>query len=304
KKGRGGGGGGGGGGGAENAAASAVAPEVVAAGSPEPKQADGAAATTAVLKVDMHCEGCAKKIRKSIKGFEGVEGVKVDVGSGRLTVVGRMDPRKLRERVETKTKKKVELVSPSNPPKKENNEASSAPNANKPSINSNNRCSPKPDPKSASEKPGDKNTAKDKLPVVGTVVMKIPLHCDGCVHRIRKTILKIKGVEQVLINREKDHVTVKGTMDVKALPEAAKAKLKRPVEVVAPKKDEAAAREKSEKKDERKEEKAAVATAEAIAAMMAEANGMDRCRGCGYTVELVYAPQLFSDENPNACSLM
>lgn len=108
-----------------------------------------------------------------------------------------------------------------------------------------------------------------------------------------------------MIDREKDHVTVKGTMDVKALPEVAKAKLKRSVEVVAPKnKDEAAARAKSEKKDERKDEKAAVATAEAIAAMMAEANGTDRYRGCGYTVELVYAPQLFSDENPNACSLM
>lgn len=48
----------------------------------------------------------------------GVENVKADSGNNKLTVTGKMDPFWLRERVECKTKKKVELISPQ--PKKEN----------------------------------------------------------------------------------------------------------------------------------------------------------------------------------------
>ena len=35
-----------------------------------------------------------------------------DIGNGQITVVGKMDPAKLRERVEKKTLKKVEVVTP------------------------------------------------------------------------------------------------------------------------------------------------------------------------------------------------
>lgn len=38
--------------------------------------------------------------------------VKPELESSKLTVVGKMDPWKLRDRVEAKTKKKVDLVSP------------------------------------------------------------------------------------------------------------------------------------------------------------------------------------------------
>lgn len=48
---------------------------------------------------------------------EGVEDVKADCGSNKLTVKGKVDPTWLREKVEQKTKKKVELLSPL--PKKE-----------------------------------------------------------------------------------------------------------------------------------------------------------------------------------------
>lgn len=48
---------------------------------------------------------------------EGVEKVKADCAANKLTVTGNADPAWLRERVEYKTKKKVELVSPQ--PKKD-----------------------------------------------------------------------------------------------------------------------------------------------------------------------------------------
>lgn len=45
--------------------------------------------------------------------------MKVDYNTNKVTVVGNVDPIKLREKIEQKTKKKVELISPS--PKKDKN---------------------------------------------------------------------------------------------------------------------------------------------------------------------------------------
>jgi hypothetical protein len=42
----------------------------------------------------------------------GIEGVKLDRGANRVTVVGTMDPWKLQDRMQKKTKKKVEVISP------------------------------------------------------------------------------------------------------------------------------------------------------------------------------------------------
>lgn len=50
-------------------------------------------------------------------GFEGVGDVKADCATSKLTVNGKVDPAALREKLEQKIKKKVELVSPQ--PKKD-----------------------------------------------------------------------------------------------------------------------------------------------------------------------------------------
>ncbi|KAL1208644.1 Heavy metal-associated isoprenylated plant protein 3 [Cardamine amara subsp. amara] len=76
---------------------------------------------TVVLKVDMHCEGCASRIVKCVRSFQGVETVKSESATGKLTVTGALDPAKLREKLEEKTKKKVDLVSPQPKKEKENN---------------------------------------------------------------------------------------------------------------------------------------------------------------------------------------
>lgn len=47
----------------------------------------------------------------------------------------------------------------------------------------------------------------------------------------------IVGVKEMALDKEKELVTVKGTMDAKALAESLKERLKRPVEVVPPKKE-------------------------------------------------------------------
>ncbi|KAF5737530.1 putative Heavy metal transport/detoxification superfamily protein [Tripterygium wilfordii] len=192
-----------------------------AAAAPAPAPAEKKDDDKVVLKIDMHCEGCARKIKRAVKHMDGVEDVKADTGANKLTVTGKVDPTKIKERLEEKTKKKVDIISPQ--PKKD--------------------AAPKPAEKSES-KPAEKKAEEKKPPKESTVVLKIRLHCDGCIKKIKKTIVKIQGVDSVSVDNSKDLVTVKGTMDVNALVSYLKEKLKRPVEVVPAKKDDGAAEKK------------------------------------------------------------
>ncbi|KAG6486972.1 heavy metal-associated isoprenylated plant protein 3-like [Zingiber officinale] len=292
----------------------------------KPEKNDGGSITV-VLKVDMHCEGCSKKVIKSVRGVQGVEAVMADAGIGKLTVVGKLDPWKLRDHVEAKSHKKVDLISPTNFPK-------NADKARKPSA----------------AKQTDEKKHQEKL-VVTMATLKIRLHCEGCIRRIRKTILKIKGVESVVFDTQTDQVIVKGTMDAKALPEKLKTKMKRDVVVVQPKKEsgggnkkeKGGAGEEEEKKKKEKEggegekkkkkdngegekknkdggeekkkggkgggggagEKKEEETVKAATVGAAPAgHAMEYYGEYGYRFEMVHAPQLFSDENPNSCSVM
>ncbi|KAL8149920.1 hypothetical protein AgCh_006795 [Apium graveolens] len=182
---------------------------------------------TVVLKIDLHCEGCAKKVRRSVKNFEGVEKVKTDSANNKITVTGTVEPEKLREKVEYKTKKKVELVSPQ--PKKDEKKANAKPEK---------KADDKPE-KKTEDKPEKKVEEKvEKKPKeVSSVVLKIRLHCDGCIHKIKKIISKTDGVDNVIVDSKNDLVTVKGTMNVNELVPYLKEKLKRSVEIVPAKKE-------------------------------------------------------------------
>ncbi|CAL9757864.1 unnamed protein product [Musa acuminata subsp. burmannicoides] len=280
--------------------------------------------TPVEVKLDMHCEGCALKVRKLVKGLEGVEGVSVDAAHNKLKVVGKVDPWKLKEFLEVKTKKKVDFIFPKDPPKKAKDHGGDA-KKNKDADDKG---------KDAKKSSDDK---KPKPPAVSTVVLKIRLHCDGCIQRIKRRIHKIKGVEEVTVDAAKDLVTVKGTMDVKNLAAVLKDKLRRAVEIVPPKKDDGGGEKKEKEKggdgggekkekggetgekkkaggggEEKKDDgKAAAAAATATTTTTTtEANKMEyyapypAYSGYGYRMEMVHAPQMFSDENPNACSIM
>ncbi|XP_010541313.1 PREDICTED: heavy metal-associated isoprenylated plant protein 3-like [Tarenaya hassleriana] len=262
--------------------------------------------SSVVLKVDMHCEGCASRIVKCVRGFEGVETVKSEAAEGKLTVTGTVDPAKLREKLQAKTKKKVELISPL--PKKDKENAK----------DNTNNSSGEEDKKSA-KKPDDKKSDNDKKPQekdppVTTAVLKLNFHCHGCIGKIQKTLTKAKGVNAVTMDKDKQLVTVKGTMDVKKLSETLSEKLRRPVEVIPP-----ANKEKDNENDAgggkkkkggggggqpngggdgggKKEEGAN--KMEYVAAQPGSGFGYYQ-----YPVQ-AHAPQFFSDENPNACAVM
>ncbi|XP_057984081.1 heavy metal-associated isoprenylated plant protein 6 [Malania oleifera] len=300
----------------------------------------GDGALPVVLKIDMHCEGCAKKVKRFVKNnIEGVVEVKADCNSNKLTVVGKVDPTKVQEKVAEKTKKKVELLSP--PPKKDAGSGGDK----------------KPEEKKAEEKKADDK--KPKEPPVSTVVLKIKLHCDGCIHKIKRVISKVKGVQEVTVDPQKDLVMVKGTMDVKSLTPYLSDRLRRNVDVVPPKKDDGGggdkkAKDGGDKKDQKEggggekekkgdgggdKKKEAGGDGDGDGGKMEtskmehygypydEGHVYDPGYGHayyqvqqayyppppplyqhpqGYPVPYVHpdAPQMFSDENPNACSIM
>ncbi|XP_010558173.1 PREDICTED: heavy metal-associated isoprenylated plant protein 3-like isoform X3 [Tarenaya hassleriana] len=205
--------------------------------SPDKKEGGGGGGgggAAVVLKLELHCEGCGKKIKRIFKHYKGVDDVKIDYGANRLTVIGDVDPAKIRDRVAEKTKRKVELVSPA--PKKDGGGGEKKP----------------ADENSGEKKEGKKEEDEKKPPAPpkeATVVFKTRLHCEGCIHKIRRIILKIKGVESVSIDGDKELVTVKGTMDVKELTPYLNEKLKRTVEIVPPPKNaDTNANENAEKK--------------------------------------------------------
>ncbi|KAK1394373.1 heavy metal-associated isoprenylated plant protein 3-like [Heracleum sosnowskyi] len=250
-----------------------------------------------LVKIHLHCDGCADKLIKTIRSLQGVESVKrVDTDLNKLTVIGNVDPSKLRDEIEKRTKKKVEIISP----KKDKD--------NKNEGDGNDKKNSQP-----------KNEKKSKDPPVTTAVLKVPLHCDGCIQKIQKLVYKTKGYMEMSIDRQKEVVTVKGAMDMKEVAALLTKKLKRNVEIVPAKKEKGDNKEKKEKEkkeksegEEKEEEEGGGKSGGKMEGNKKEQTGTEY--GYGYhqywqepgymPTGYLHAPQLFSDENPNACVVM
>ncbi|KAJ9172748.1 hypothetical protein P3X46_015958 [Hevea brasiliensis] len=68
-----------------------------------------------VLKVDVSCQKCKKKLLKAVSALEGVDKIEVDEGKGTLTVTGNADPYEIIVRTR-KAGKHAEVVSIGPPP--------------------------------------------------------------------------------------------------------------------------------------------------------------------------------------------
>ncbi|PIN04555.1 Copper chaperone [Handroanthus impetiginosus] len=64
---------------------------------------------TVEIKVKMDCEGCERKVRKSVEGMKGVTSIDVNPKQHKLTVTGYVEPEKVVSRVAHRTGKKAEL---------------------------------------------------------------------------------------------------------------------------------------------------------------------------------------------------
>ncbi|XP_009600294.1 heavy metal-associated isoprenylated plant protein 3-like [Nicotiana tomentosiformis] len=321
-------------------------------GEPQKKEGGGGAKNdgnlTVVLKSDFHCEGCVSKVVKAIRSFEGVEKVQCDADSNKLTVIGKVDPVMLREKVEQKTHKHVELVSPV--PKKDGKGKDGGNGGGSGAEEKKKQNKENKDPK---ENKGGEDNKKSKVkePPITTAVLKVHLHCQGCIQKIYKIVTKFKGYKEMKIDKQKDLVTVTGSMDVKELAETLKKHLKKEVEIVPAKKEAGEKKEKGEKGGDnggggggekgkgggkgkggsgegkgKGEEGGGIGGGEMIIGNVG--NGMQMMQQMQQPVQFgypypymygpvypadqfqnpypvsVHAPQLFSDENPNACSVM
>ncbi|KAI3816647.1 hypothetical protein L1987_16350 [Smallanthus sonchifolius] len=141
-----------------------------------------------VLSVDLHCQGCARKVRQCLKNFEGVERVLTDCDNHMVVVKGKnLNLLKVIERVKKKLRRDVELLSP---------------------VSKSLTEEPK---KLEQQEPPKQEEKKDEPLSVITVVLKVHMHCEACARDIRKCILRMKGVESAVADLNNSQVTVKGT---------------------------------------------------------------------------------------------
>ncbi|XP_020582548.1 putative disease resistance protein RGA4, partial [Phalaenopsis equestris] len=163
-----------------------------------------------VLRANIHCEGCGRKIKAHIKNLEGVLAVKVDAESNTVRVLGNVDPGKLEDHVRDKVPEDVEVVGTESPRNKEAAAALSC------------------------KRGGSFSWLFGKKPLSApTVVLKTILDCKGCVDKVIKILLELYGVKMIHIDAEKGLVTVQGTVNADTLQLQLKKKLKREVKIVS-----------------------------------------------------------------------
>ncbi|KAJ6676458.1 HEAVY METAL-ASSOCIATED ISOPRENYLATED PLANT PROTEIN 7 [Salix viminalis] len=275
-----------------------------------------------VLKVYMHCEGCARKIHRCLRGFEGVEDVTTDCKASKVVVKGeKADPLKVLERVQRKSHKQVVLISPI--PKPPSEEEKKAEEKEKPKV----------------------EQKKEEPPVIRVVVLRVSMHCEACAMEIKKRILRMKGVESAEPDLKSSEVTVKGVFEPENLVDYVHKRTGKHAVIVKqePEKKEeekgkeskeekkggggdkqnkggdGGAGEQGENKDKKEggggdneakaEAKAAAAEETTDETTVVELRKMDFYNyypptRYEYDAEYAPPPQIFSDENPNACSVM
>ncbi|XP_010467978.1 PREDICTED: heavy metal-associated isoprenylated plant protein 3-like [Camelina sativa] len=210
-----------------------------------------------VLKVYMHCEGCASQVSHCLRGYDGVEQIKTEIGNNKVVVSGKFDdPMKILRRVQNKFSKNAELISP------------------------------KPNPKQDQKK--EPQQKKETTPQIKTVILKMNMHCEGCVNEIKKGIGKIKGVQTVEPDRAKSTVVVRGDMDPQKLVEKIKKKLGKHAELAS---------QTTEKSKENNNNKNTNKNQDSDGNKIFSYPPQ-------YSSQHAYPSQLFSDENVHSCSIM
>ncbi|KAL6127312.1 hypothetical protein ACLB2K_075353 [Fragaria x ananassa] len=257
-----------------------------------------------VLYVDLHCVGCAKKIERSIMKIRGVEGVLIDMAKNEVTIKGIVEPQAVCNKIIKRTKRKAKVLSPL----------------------------------PAAEGEPIPEVVASQVSGLTTVELQVNMHCEACAEQLKEKILKMRGVQNAVTDHNSGKVTVTGTMDGDELVDYVYRRTKKQAKIVPqpepePEKKEEAAAEKPEeeaKPEEKKEENAEKKEEEKPAeeAKKEEEGGAgggekeehnnDVVQGIPeeelkrmmqhycqplYVYERIPPPQLFSDENPNACCI-
>ncbi|KAJ0053268.1 hypothetical protein Pint_00005 [Pistacia integerrima] len=227
-------------------------------------------AITGVYKVNLHCPQCARKIRRPLLRTQGIQSVDVDFEKSEIKAKGMIDVIKIHKLIEKLSKKKVELISPQIKLEKE------------------------------SAGTDQKKPKETKEPIIRSTSVKVHMHCDKCEHDLREKLLKHQGIHIVETDMKAQIVTVQGSIESDKLLSYLRKKVHKHAEIVTPKPEKI-----EEKKEKEKVEVKSIESTKIIEfkeEVKVEAKSKES--NAPYFVHYVYAPQLFSDENPNACSIM
>ncbi|XP_057765083.1 heavy metal-associated isoprenylated plant protein 7-like [Salvia miltiorrhiza] len=254
----------------------------------EKKKEDEEEAKEIVLKVDMHCEACARKVARALKGFQGVEEVRADCKASKVVVKGKgADPIKVCQRIQKKSGRKVEIISPL--PNKEESDDNKQ----------------QQQQQEENKDPQSKQQNKQEPPAVITVVLKVRMHCEACAQVLQKRIGKVQGVESVTTDIANDRVIVRGVLDPEKLVNDVYKRTGKQASIVKEQEKKEEEKKDEEKKDEKKEDKkeAEESKGDDEDDKKTDIKKMEHWPS-KYYLDHAYAPQMFSDENPNACILM
>ncbi|KAI4353765.1 hypothetical protein L6164_002693 [Bauhinia variegata] len=276
---------------------------------------------TAIYKVNLHCKECGQKIKKHLVVTQGVQSVDLDMEKAEIKVKGRLDPLKILKLIEKKSKKKVELISPKVKPKQ------SSPTENKPKETKEpiirtisvkvymhcNKCERDLRNRLLRHKgifSVKTDTKAQTLTIEGTIEQeKLISFIRKRVHKgaeiisskeEKKDEKKEKGKEE-----KKDEKKEKGKEEEKKDEKKEKGKEEKKDEKKEKGKEEKKDEKKEEKKDDKKEKgKEEGETTKTIVLQEDTRVEIKIHENVPYIIHYVYAPQLFSDENPNACYIM
>ncbi|CAI9762531.1 unnamed protein product [Fraxinus pennsylvanica] len=242
-----------------------------------------------VLFVDLHCVGCAKKIERSILKISGVEGVVLDMVKNQITVKGVVEAQAVCNKISKKTKRSVKVLSPL----------------------------------PVSEGEAISEVVASQASELTTVELNVNMHCLACAQQLKRKLLKLKGVQIAETEFSSGKIKVTGTMDANELVDYVYKSTKKQAKIVPqpeteePKPKENKNEEKPDeeaKQEEKKEEKGEEKGGENIEeeSTKGEMNFSDEQAMHKlmhyyqplYMIEKTPPPQLFSDENPNACCII
>ncbi|KAH7573644.1 hypothetical protein ACOSP7_007427 [Xanthoceras sorbifolium] len=130
------------------------------------------------------------------------------------------------------------------------------------------------------------NLNKNEQLEVVVVEFNVSMHCNACERTVARAISKFKGVETFTTDMNKHKVVVRGRIDPKKLLKKLKRKTGKRVEIVI--------------NNNNKQESSEVVTNEENRAPGAAVRDLPLFDCCKDSPLLM----MFSDENPNACSIM
>ncbi|KAL0759825.1 hypothetical protein Bca101_075975 [Brassica carinata] len=266
------------------------------------KKEKGEEIITAVYKVHLHCRKCACDIKKPLFRFQGVHGVDVDLEKNEIKVKGKIEVVKIHKQIEKWSKKKVELISPKSSEVKKTSTTTTTTSV------------------------VEKKTTEVKKDVIRETVLKVHIHCAKCDQDLQNKLLKHKAIHIVKTDTKAQTLTVQGTIESAKLLTYIRKKVHKHAEIVSSKTEEEKKKEEEEKKKKKEEEekkkkeeeekkkkaevkvevtKTTTQIVEFKEKEKVKVEGQkDKDGNIPYFVHYVYAPQLFSDENPNACCIV